>query len=136
MKYSSLQSRFRQNPQNVFFFYLQSVFLSLALDFMKHTDEIFNRIYSQNYFKIIDANQYYHSISGPKWLHETIDMILRCPNTIQSENYSVIQYYHFTSGTESVLRKGIIYTAGHSGRAVWGVSLSRLIAGIVGLNPA
>jgi hypothetical protein len=27
-------------------------------------------------------------------------------------------------------------TAGHSGRAVWGVDLGRLIAGIVGSNPA
>jgi hypothetical protein len=26
--------------------------------------------------------------------------------------------------------------AGHSGRAVWGVGLGRLIAGIVGSNPA
>jgi hypothetical protein len=26
--------------------------------------------------------------------------------------------------------------AGHSGRAVWGVGLGRLVAGIVGSNPA
>jgi hypothetical protein len=26
--------------------------------------------------------------------------------------------------------------AGHSGRVVWGVGLGRLVAGIVGLNPA
>jgi hypothetical protein len=30
----------------------------------------------------------------------------------------------------------IYYTAGHSGREVWGVGLGRLIAGIVGSNPA
>jgi hypothetical protein len=30
----------------------------------------------------------------------------------------------------------IIYGAGHSGRAVWGVGLGRLVAGIVGSNPA
>jgi hypothetical protein len=32
----------------------------------------------------------------------------------------------------------IVYTlmAGHSGRAVWGVGLGRLVAGIVGSNPA
>jgi hypothetical protein len=28
------------------------------------------------------------------------------------------------------------FIAGHSGRAVWGVGLSLLVAGIVGLNPA
>jgi hypothetical protein len=32
--------------------------------------------------------------------------------------------------------KGIGYIAGHSGRAVWGVGLGRLVAGIVGSNPA
>jgi hypothetical protein len=33
--------------------------------------------------------------------------------------------------------QGIIKeTAGHSGRAVWGVGLGRLVAGIVGSNPA
>jgi hypothetical protein len=30
----------------------------------------------------------------------------------------------------------IIFAAGHSGRAVWGVDLGRLVAGIVGSNPA
>jgi hypothetical protein len=30
----------------------------------------------------------------------------------------------------------IIYTGSHSGRAVWGVGLGRLVAGIVGSNPA
>jgi hypothetical protein len=28
------------------------------------------------------------------------------------------------------------FGAGHSGRAVWGVGLGRLVAGIVGSNPA
>jgi hypothetical protein len=28
------------------------------------------------------------------------------------------------------------YSAGHSGRAVWGVGLGRLVAGIVGSSPA
>jgi hypothetical protein len=28
------------------------------------------------------------------------------------------------------------WSAGHSGRAVWGVGLGRLVAGIVGSNPA
>jgi hypothetical protein len=30
----------------------------------------------------------------------------------------------------------ILVWAGHSGRAVWGVGLGRLVAGIVGSNPA
>jgi hypothetical protein len=29
-----------------------------------------------------------------------------------------------------------VEVAGHSGRAVWGVGLGRLVAGIVGSNPA
>jgi hypothetical protein len=34
-----------------------------------------------------------------------------------------------------LFHKGIRLIAGHSGRAVWGVGLGRLVAGIVGSNP-
>jgi hypothetical protein len=35
-----------------------------------------------------------------------------------------------------ILFSNAIQTAGHSGRAVWRVGLGRLVAGIVGSNPA
>jgi hypothetical protein len=40
-----------------------------------------------------------------------------------------VQYYSF-------FLMLIYFIAGHSGRAVWGVGLGQLVAGIVGLNPA
>jgi hypothetical protein len=38
--------------------------------------------------------------------------------------------------TSIVKKEYILCPAGHSGRAVWGVGLGRLVAGIVGSNPA
>jgi hypothetical protein len=37
---------------------------------------------------------------------------------------------------EIILRFVFGFNAGHSGRAVWGVGLGRLVAGIMGSNPA
>jgi hypothetical protein len=39
-------------------------------------------------------------------------------------------------GNAEKLATVIERSAGHSGRAVWGVGLGRLVAGIVGSNPA
>jgi hypothetical protein len=51
-------------------------------------------------------------------------------------------FYFFAFHCSSVLfiyfliNNGKIFFAGHSGRAVWGVGLGRLVAGVVGSNPA
>jgi hypothetical protein len=41
----------------------------------------------------------------------------------------LVMHVHF-------IEKIMKVNAGHSGRAVWGVGLGRLVAGIVGSNPA
>jgi hypothetical protein len=47
-------------------------------------------------------------------------------------NNSILDKYLWNLYSEYILK----FIAGHSGRAVWGVGLGRLIAGIVGSNPA